>query len=121
MPSFKANVKELKQYAKEAPSKERRAMMNDIIGLYEAKKIKNFRTAENVIIRLGQRTKDARRTERALKEYEAVISKYTKAEPMTGRLERERGAKKMKNVMATMPLFREKDEARSKRRNVPNN
>ena len=63
--------------------------MNDIIGLYEVKKIKNFRTAENVTIRLGQRTKDARRTERALKEYEAVMGKYQVAEPMTGRLERE--------------------------------
>ena len=110
MPGFKTNLKELKAYAKTAPSKERRAMINDIVGLYEAKKIKNFRTAENVIIRLGQRTKDPRRSERALKEYEQVLAKYQDAEPMTGRLDRETAKKKMKNIMVTMILLREKDE-----------
>ena len=38
------------------------------------------------------------------------MGRYKVAEPMTGRLERERDRKKMKNVMVTMLLFREKDE-----------
>jgi hypothetical protein len=110
MPSFKANLTELKAYAKAAPSKERRAMINDIIGLHEAKKIKNASSAENVIIRLGQRTKDPTRSTRALKEYEQVVGKYRDVEPMTWRLDRASERKNMKHIMVTMILFREGDE-----------
>ena len=52
MPGFKSNVGILNSVLRNAP-KENKDMIRDLIRLYETKKIKNFRTAENAINRLG--------------------------------------------------------------------
>ena len=39
-----------------------------------------------------------------------MVNKYSAAEPMTGRLERESKRKKVKTYSATMMLFKKKDE-----------
>ena len=59
MPSFKQNLAELKGYGRTAP-KENKAKIEEIIDLYERKKIPNFRTAENAVIRLNQTRRGAR-------------------------------------------------------------
>jgi hypothetical protein len=74
--------------ASRAP-KENRTMINDIVKLYEEKRIGNFETAENAINRLAFATSNKQRIARAQAEYEKVIATYSNVEPMTGRLARE--------------------------------
>ena len=87
MSKFKANLKELKETARRA-SKENRPKINEIIRLYEEKRIKNFLTAENAVNRLAIQTKNKARIARAEADYEKIVAKYGEAEPMTGRLAR---------------------------------
>jgi hypothetical protein len=68
MPGFKSNVGILNSVLRNAP-KENKDMIRDLIRLYETKKIKNFRTAENAINRLGTKTKNKERVDRAKKDY----------------------------------------------------
>jgi hypothetical protein len=116
MPSFKQNLAELKGYGRTAP-KENKAKIEEIIDLYERKKIPNFRTAENAVIRLNQKSKNAARSKRAELEYEKVVAKYRDAQPITGRLNRELDKKrKSSEILAgiTMILFRVKDRSGEK-------
>ena len=87
MPSFKKNVEELKLTARRA-SKENRPKINDIIRLYEEKRIPNFLTAENAINRLAIQTGSKARQMRAQADYEKIMAKYDKAQPITGKLTR---------------------------------
>ena len=118
MGGFKANVKELQGYIREAPTKEYKNKIQDIIDLYVAKKIKNYRTAENAVTYLSNRR--SIKSGKADKVYNEVVGKYKEAEPMTGRLTRERlawqtkkeakaSAKAMKTYSATMILFKQHD------------
>ena len=104
MPGFKSNVGILNSVLRNAP-KENKDMIRDLIRLYETKKIKNFRTAENAINRLGTKTKNKERVDRAKKDYIDIMKRYATAEPMTGRLTRESEKRKLKNVMLTMVLW----------------
>jgi len=116
MPSFKQNLAELKGYGRTAP-KENKAKIEEIIDLYERKKIPNFRAAENAVIRLNQKSKNAARSKRAELEYEKVVAKYRDAQPITGRLNRELDKKrKSSEILAgiTMILFRVKDRSGEK-------
>jgi len=125
MPSFKANVKELKDTARRA-SKENRTKINDIIRLYEEKRIRNFLTAENAINRLAIQTKSKARNQRAQADYEKIMAKYGEAEPMTGRLARESQAKAMKTIgqektySVTMILFRKAEDQEEKQTEAQN-
>ena len=103
MPGFKSNVGILNSVLRNAP-KENKDMIRDLIRFYETKKIKNFRTAENAINRLGTKTKNKERVDRAKKDYIDIMKRYATAEPMTGRLTRESEKRKLNNVMLTMVL-----------------
>jgi len=85
--TFKQNVTELRSYIKQAPP-ENRAKIQDVIKLYEEKKIPNIRTAFNAVVLLSSKNKNTIKSGRVEKEYEKLMVKYTDAEPMTGRLTR---------------------------------
>ncbi len=89
MPDFKSNVGISNSVLHNAP-KENKDMIRDLINLYESNKITQFRTAENAINRLGTKTTNKERVDRAKKDYIDIMKKYATAEPMTGRRTRER-------------------------------
>ena len=60
--------------------------IDSVISLYEVKKIPNMKTAENAVVLLT--SKHAATIPKALDNYEKRLSKYTDAEPMTGRWSR---------------------------------
>ena len=84
--TLKTNIAELKSYAAKA-SKTNKDKINNIIKLYEERKIPNFKTAQNAVIKLSFAitTKNGQ----AEKEYNKVIAKYGDAQPITGRIARE--------------------------------
>ena len=83
---LKSNVKELQGYKSSAP-RENREMIQHLIDLYVNKKIPNYRTVENAVSRLSLKTKHKGIQGKALKDYEAIVSKYKDALPTTGRLQ----------------------------------
>ena len=85
--TFKQNLTELRSYIKQAPA-ENRAKIQDVIKLYQEKKIPNIRTALNAAILLASKNKNTIKSGRAEKEYQKIMVKYTNAESMTGRLSR---------------------------------
>ncbi len=76
----------------------------------EEKRIRNFKTAENVINILAFSTSSKQRSARAQTEYENAIAKYGSLAPMTGILERDKWEKQRtraeKTHALTMILFR---------------
>ena len=92
---FKTNVKELQALKKAAP-KENREMIQTLIDLYTAKKIPNYRTAENAVTRLALKTKSKAIQAKALKDFEGIVKKYKDALPTTGRLSRELAEKRLR-------------------------
>jgi septation ring formation regulator EzrA len=86
--TFKQNLTELKSYIKQAPV-ENRSKIEDVIKLYEEKKIPNIRTALNATILLSSKNKNTIKSGRPEREYQKLMTKYVEAEPMTGRLTRE--------------------------------
>ena len=55
--TFKSNLRELKSYVRQAPS-QNRAKVERVINLYESKKIVNFKTAINLVLRLSSKNKE---------------------------------------------------------------
>jgi hypothetical protein len=108
MPGFKSNVKHLQGLARVIKSASFKTKAQDIVNLYTDKKIRNIRTAENAIYRISQPR--YQRSGQAEAEYQKLVNKYSAAEPMTGRLERESKRKKVRTYSATMMLFKKKDE-----------
>ena len=88
MPVSKAKMNELRAYKKGAPN-DNKEMIQHVIDLYEAKKTPTFKTAENVLLRLSNTSKNKAIQERGLKDYKAVVAKYADAMPTTGRLTRQ--------------------------------
>ena len=86
--TFKQNLTELKSYLKQAPEANR-SKIQDVIKLYEEKKILNIRTALNATILLSSKNKNTVKSGRPEREYQKIMTKYVEAEPMTGRLTRE--------------------------------
>ena len=85
------------------------------------KNIRNCLTAENAVNRLAIQTKNKARIERAEADYQKIVAKYTEAEPMTGRLDREINAKKklrQKTYSVTMILFRKAEPKEEKDKEV---
>jgi hypothetical protein len=108
MPGFKTKVKELQALAKSAPNKAYKEKANKVVQLYADKKITNFRTAENALLRLSQPR--SIKSGRADVEYEKIVKRYEEAEPMTGRLTRESLRKKIKTYSATLILFKKTED-----------
>ena len=84
---LKTKVKELEALKRSAPN-QNKEMIQHVINLYQGKKIPNYKTAENVVLRLSNTTKHKGIQERALKDYKATVAKYADALPTTGKLAR---------------------------------
>jgi len=110
---LKGKIKELEAMKRSAPN-ENKEMINTIINLYQNKKIPNFKTAENVVLRLSNKTKHKGIQERALKDYKATVAKYGDALPTTGKLARSIAEKQNKVGTRigsiTLILFRRANE-----------
>jgi hypothetical protein len=86
--------------------------------LYSQKKIVNYKIAFNAVMLLASRNKHTIKSGRPDKAYDSIVAKYSEAEPMIGRLERERSRKNepYNTFSATILLFRQEadDERDSK-------
>ena len=104
-------IKNLNDMARGAPS-ENRAQIANIINQYESGHIKNIRTAESVIERLTSKTKRADYVAKTKKLYD-VVSTHGNArklyDKIVGKPVVEPKGRKLKNIMVTMILFKEKD------------
>ena len=108
MPGFKSNVKDLQGLARVIKSASFKTKAQDIVNLYTEKKIRNIRTAENAIHRISQPR--YQRSGQAEAEYQKLVNKYSAAEPMTGRLERESKRKKSRPIPRRWCSSKKKDE-----------
>ena len=81
---FKTNIIGLRSYLKNAPDSNK-ARINDVIKLYEERKIRNIKTALNTIESLASNNKNTISSGKPLRLYNNVIDKYSNALPMTGR------------------------------------
>ena len=86
MPGFKTNVKHLKTFATMAPKANKEKIRN-IARLYEEKRIPNYQAAAKVAFQLSVPSSVKRG--QADRDYDAAVSKYSLATPITGRLQRE--------------------------------
>ena len=86
MPGFKANVKHLRTFATMAPRANQDKIRN-IARLYEEKRIPNYQTAARIAFQLSVPSSVKRG--QADRDYDAAVSKYSLAVPITGRLKRE--------------------------------
>jgi len=115
--TFKSNLNELRAYKGSAP-KENKDKIQKVIDLYSQKKIVNYKTAFNAVMRLASKSKHTIKSGRPDKAYDNIVAKYSEAEPMIGRLERERSRKSEEYhpYSATLLLFRQEadDEHDSK-------
>ena len=86
---FKTNIIGLRSHLEYAPDSNK-ASINDVIKLYEEKKLRNIRTALNSIESLASNNKNTISSGKPLRLYNNVIDKYSNALPMTGRRVRAR-------------------------------
>ena len=108
MPGFKSNVKHLNVLARNIKAVTFKQQAQELVSIYVEKRIRNVRTVENAIARISQPR--YQRSGQAEAEYRKLVDKYSDAEPMTGRLERESLRKKVKTYSATMMLFKKVDD-----------
>ena len=93
MPGFKAHVKHLRTFATMAPKANQEKIRN-IAKLYEEKRIPSYQTAAKIAFQLSVPSSVKRG--QADSDYEAAVSKYRFALPITGRLKREHETLKAK-------------------------
>ena len=97
--TFKQNIKLLNSY-KARPNKNNEKIEN-IIQLYQEKKIPNIKTAEKAVMLLTLKHPDI--VKQALDNYNKIFHKYADAVPMTGRLSRP-GFLSVQNKNSDKPL-----------------
>ncbi len=85
--SFKRNVQELRSYARSGPASNR-PRIQKIIELYSSRKIANFKTALNAVLLLASNHKLTLSSNKAVKAYGQLMTKYESAVPITGFLSR---------------------------------
>ena len=100
-------IKNLKQLAQGAPSGNR-AQITNVIKLYETGHIKNILTAENLIERLRSKSKRADYIAKTKKMYDTVAA-HGNVRKMYDKIEADVKRRRLKNIMITMILFKEKD------------
>ena len=83
--TFKQNLQTLRGYKRTAPS-DNIENINKVIELYEAKQIRNFRTALNTIELLATKHKAILISGKPEKAYNKLVEKYQEAPSMVGRL-----------------------------------
>jgi hypothetical protein len=111
--TIKSNIKDLKNSInKRSPT---RSQQEKVAKLYEERKIINFLTAENLMLKLQNSRKTV--VDKALKELE----KYTDAQPATGRINRQIEEKKLRlNTKTSMLDKLDKEQELEDERNQPN-
>ncbi len=87
MTLFKTNIRELKSYARSGPVSNR-PRIQKIIELYSSRKIPNFKTALNAVLLLASNHKLTISSNKAVKAYDQLMTKYESAVPVTGILSR---------------------------------
>ena len=85
--TFKSNIAELKRYKSVAPEGNKLKIEN-VIDLYQKKKIPNYKSALNAVVALSSKHKATIASKKPEKLYESLMEKYETAESMTGRLSR---------------------------------
>jgi hypothetical protein len=108
------NVNKLKNLRLNA-LKENKEKIDAIIDLYQSGKMPNYLTAENMIERLANKTKRKDYLEKTQKEFTKLVNKYGNAESVKGILERSREKRRVRNVMVTMILYREKESDKAEK------
>jgi len=88
MPGFKQNIKYLKGFIPRA-SKQNVEQVKKLIDLYEQRKIPNYKSIENAVIKLAHPSLSSTKGEDQ-RLYTNLIRKYEEAAPLHSRLERER-------------------------------
>ena len=84
MPSYAKNVKHLTTLVPHAP-KAQRDKINDIIRLYQEKRIPSFLTAKKNVVQLSHPSL----FKHAERDYKLAVAKYSQAQPIEGRLRRQ--------------------------------
>lgn len=102
---FKGNLKQLSKLRSIAPNGSRERIDN-VIKLYEDKKIPNFKTALNTVAKLTTPILYKRGV--ADQAYNDLIAKYTEAVPITGRLSRKRPREPLLDI--DLIFYRKKNE-----------
>ncbi len=85
--SVKRNAQGLRSYARSGPATNR-PRIQKIIELCSSRKIPNFRTALNAVLRLASNRKLTISSSKAVKAYGQLVTKYENAVPITGILSR---------------------------------
>ena len=85
--TFKSNIAELKRYKSVAPDGNKLKIEN-VIDLYQKKKIPNYKSALNAVVALSSKHKATVASKKPEKLYESLMEKYETAESLTGRLSR---------------------------------
>jgi hypothetical protein len=80
--TFKSNIAELKRYKSVAPDGNKLKIEN-VIDLYQKKKIPNYKSALNAVVALSSKHKATVASKKPEKLYESLIEKYETAESMT--------------------------------------
>ena len=86
---IRSNIIGLKAYLKNVTG-ENSDKINEVIKLYEDRKIRNIKTALNTVISLASNSKNTINSGKPLRLYNQVIDKYGNALPVTGRRTRVR-------------------------------
>ena len=73
--TFKQNLAELKRLKSSAPDPNK-SRIQDLINLYEAKLIPNYRTAYNAAVSLASRNRIALKSDKPLRLYHDIIDEY---------------------------------------------
>ncbi len=102
MPSFSTNLKELKSYARSGPVPNR-PRIQKIIELHSSRKIPNFKTALNAVLLLASNHKLTVSSNKAVKAYDQLMTKYESAVPITGILSR--NAKRQRQLVNVEVVF----------------
>ena len=84
--TFKQNLAELKRLKSSAPDPNKNRIQ-DLIDLYEAKRIPNYRSAYNAAVSLASRNRITMKSDKPLRLYHDIIDKY-KIDVRTGNHEK---------------------------------
>ena len=109
-----ANVRKLKNIRLSA-LKDNKERIDVVINLYESGKVPNYLTAENLVERLANKTKRKDYTNKTDKEFNKLVGKYSSSDSVKGILARTSEKKKVRNVMVTVILFREKESEKAEK------
>ena len=85
--TLKSNLAELKRYKSIAPAGNKHRIQ-DVIELYEQRKIPNYKSALNTVVALSSKHKITVASGKPEKLYNSLMEKYQEAESLTGQLSR---------------------------------